>query len=652
VKFRAGFIVLSLLINFLNPFIPSSAQALAGGFSSAPRNITQTSVSGGVTLTWNAPADTGNGITGYLIQKSTTGLSGSWNDVVTTNTNPYTILGLANSGIYLRIAGITSAGTGAYGYPWTRLYKTVTKSRSASSIIYEYNGSATVSSSFSRVRYLFEDTITATYNYADVDFYKWAQGGTVTTDVSTARTAQPSISNLQVPSPAVPFVVQAKVSDLTVFSSIGSTGQYSNAITNGFGINGRVEHWDENYATYRNGLSPIGNNDNYDFDDQPNANGSYGSFQVHNTDLGKTIFAWNEHSGANPDIGFGDGAGIAGNPDWTFCAGAGTCPTVSSFALTIYVNSPITPGVDSTPPTVSRGDAKTLIKSGETVSVRSTEIGTAYLIRNTVTVTNLASITGAASNVKNSVSISAVNTGTTLVTSGLLDGIYNLYAVDSANNISAGILSTVEVDTTPPVATAFSVNTAGNSILMTIGESATLLAFDASAYTVSDSGSALSVASASISGLVITLNLSRAIPTGATVSFAYSTTGVATSGRWSDAAGNQLTNVTLRTITNNSSVPISVALTVSAQLTKGASTTVTAIVSVAGKVTFAISGKRIPGCLNKVAIGSTPISVTCTFKPSLTASQVIKATLVPTLSSYPATSSSVERYILKRNTLR
>jgi hypothetical protein len=44
--------------------------------------------------------------------------------------------------------------------------------------------------------------------------------------------------------------------------------------------------------------------------------------------------------------------------------------------------------------------------------------------------------------------------------------------------------------------------------------------------------------------------------------------------------------------------------------------------------------------------------VTCTFKPSLTASQVIKATLVPTLSSYPATSSSVERYILKRNTLR
>jgi phage tail sheath gpL-like len=187
---------------------------------------------------------------------------------------------------------------------------------------------------------------------------------------------------------------------------------------------------------------------------------------------------------------------------------------------------------------------------------------------------------------------------------------------------------------------------------MTIGETATLSAFDANAYSVSDSGSALSVTSASISGLVITLNLSRAIPTGATVTFAYSTSGIAVAGRWVDAAGNQLNNVTSRTITNNSSVPISVGLTVADSITKSTSITISASATVAGRVTFTIAGKRIQGCYNKVASGTTPITVTCAFKPALTGWQKITATLVPTLGAYPTTISSVDRFISKRTNLR
>jgi hypothetical protein len=69
-------------------------------------------------------------------------------------------------------------------------------------------------------------------------------------------------------------------------------------------------------------------------------------------------------------------------------------------------------------------------------------------------------------------------------------------------------------------------------------------------------------------------------------------------------------------------------------------------------VTFTIAGKRIPGCLNKAATGTPPISVTCTFKGALSGRQLLTSTLVPTLNVYPTTSTTVERFFLKRSTLR
>ena len=110
--------------------------------------------------------------------------------------------------------------------------------------------------------------------------------------------------------------------------------------------------------------------------------------------------------------------------------------------------------------------------------------------------------------------------------------------------------------------------------------------------------------------------------------------------------------ISTRTITNNSSAAISVILTIPAIVSKGVSITTSALVSVAGRVTFTIAGKRIPGCINRIASGTTPITVTCVFKPALTARQVIKATLVPTIGAYPTTIASEERFILKRTTSR
>jgi hypothetical protein len=291
-------------------------------------------------------------------------------------------------------------------------------------------------------------------------------------------------------------------------------------------------------------------------------------------------------------------------------------------------------------------------KNGDTITVRSTEVGTVYLVNQSVTVTNLASITGAASANRNSVLISVANTNTTLTLASLNSGLYNLYAADSANNLSTAVIATMRVDNDLPTATTIEVNSSGTAIILTASETITNSLQLSGIYTISDSGSALSVSSTSFLGNVATLNLSRAIPAGATVTFAYSPLGGAAGGRWIDQAGNEMAAISTRTITNNSSAAISVILTIPAIVSKGVSITTTALVSVAGRVTFTIAGKRIPGCINRIASGTTPITVTCVFKPALTARQVIKATLVPTIGAYPTTIASEERFILKRTTTR
>ena len=104
-----------------------------------------------------------------------------------------------------------------------------------------------------------------------------------------------------------------------------------------------------------------------------------------------------------------------------------------------------TGGTDTTAPTAS------LITSGEIDSgsqdavVQSTETGTAYLVNTAITVSNLASITGAADNKWNSVTISSATTNTTLAATGLADGTYKVYAVDDAGNLSSASSNSLSV---------------------------------------------------------------------------------------------------------------------------------------------------------------------------------------------------------------
>lgn len=659
-------LIASLFLSLLVPQ-PQVARA-AGGFSSAPLDITTTAIAGGIRITWTTPTDVDSGITGFRIESSSTGNSGTWNlaTTVASAVRSHDLLGRTQVATYLRMAATTSAGIGTYGYPWTKLYRTLTKTRDGNNIVYEAGFGVTAGNfavvnsglSFSRIRYRMENSFTAgNLNYADVDFYKWASSGAPTTTTSSA-TLPPTISNLQVLSPASGGTIQTNVEDMNVISSIANTSNYPNPISNGSGKLGRLEIWPWNYGTGPSGLQPTGTTNSYDYDDNSAGASSYGSFQVHDvTTAGSRgpVFAWNDHSNANADIGFGNAVTPtvkAGHEDWTFCGSGGTCLQPTYFSLTIFINAPTTPLADATPPTVSRIDARAIGKNGDTITVRSTEAGTVYLVNQSVTVANLASITGAASANRNSVSISVANINTTLTLASLNDGLYNLYAVDSLNNLSTSILATIRVDNTVPTATTIVVNPSGTAIIITASETITNSLQLSGIYTISDSGSALTVTSTSFSVNTATLNLSRAIPAGATVSFAYApSTGLA-GGRWIDQAGNELAAISTRTITNNSIAAISVNLSMPTIISKGTSVSLSAALSVAGRVTFTIGGKRIPGCINRVATGSTPITIICNFKSAVTGQQTIRAVLVPTVGAYPTTITSVERFILKRSGTR
>lgn len=662
-RVRIGLILAAVLAALLSPIAPQ-AHAF-GGFASAPTSVTQTAIAGGIRVTWSAPTDVDTGITGYRVEYSTSGTSGTWNTATTTSSSTYTydILGLSQVATYVRVAALTNSNVnlGMYGYPWAILYSTSALRRDSSgNVSYDsgyglssLTGQASntyASANFTRVKYRLETTISSVAKFAEADFYTWPSGGATG---STSATTAPTISGLAIPSvnSGQQWIVQANVADLNVYSD-------NTAVTKTIRTDGRLEIWPWDYGWGPSGqssLSPAGSSSSYDFDDLPSTSGSFGSFQVHDLTNSKPVFVWNNTGNSNgytAEVGFGLNSGT--NPDWTFCSQGstwGSCPVPTSFKLMIYINPSITP-LDGVPPTVTRVDAKSLIRASETISVQSNELGTVYLVRNSVTVANLASITAAAATSKASVSITSVNTPTTLTATGLVDGTYNLYAVDAVGNVSTGIISTVRVDTTQPITQLIAVSSSGDSIVITTSETSTLTTFSATAYSVSDSGSAISVVSGTSSGLTITLNLSRVIPMGAYVVFSYTPSSVASASRWVDAAGNQLNTVNAGQITNNSGISISVALSLADPIYKGTSVTMTVTVTVTGKVSFGIGGKRISGCLNKVASGTPPIAVSCTFKPALSGRQTITATFIPTLSNFATIVSKADRYILKRTSLR
>ncbi|MBF0281908.1 MAG: hypothetical protein HQM07_05020, partial [Zetaproteobacteria bacterium] len=110
-------------------------------------------------------------------------------------------------------------------------------------------------------------------------------------------------------------------------------------------------------------------------------------------------------------------------------------------------SNPVSLTLDTLAPTAT-GTTETLAV-GALTNVQSTEVGVAYLVDRTITVTSLADITGAADSAWNTVDITAANTPTALDTTGLASGNYVVYTTDAAGNLSMGTDQTVTI--APPV---------------------------------------------------------------------------------------------------------------------------------------------------------------------------------------------------------
>ncbi|MFI3154854.1 MAG: DUF4347 domain-containing protein [Methylococcaceae bacterium] len=112
--------------------------------------------------------------------------------------------------------------------------------------------------------------------------------------------------------------------------------------------------------------------------------------------------------------------------------------------------------VDTTAPTATLV-SNTTINDTANATVKSSEIGTAYLVNSSVSVTTVTSITGKDTSLWNSGAIAAANTNTSLAAAGLQGGTYKLYTVDVAGNLSSASTDSVAVaDTTGPVASVIS----------------------------------------------------------------------------------------------------------------------------------------------------------------------------------------------------
>ena len=188
-----------------------------------------------------------------------------------------------------------------------------------------------------------------------------------------------------------------------------------------------------------------------------------------------------------------------------------------------------------------------ILMNTENATVQSSELGTAYLVKSTLTQPTTAAelLTLETNNDTsvNHVTITAINTNTNLALTGLVDGSYNLYTVDTAGNLSLASSTAVTVDNIAPILGTKTVD----SDTLTIETDSVLGGTPLSAdFTVLVGDITLSSTDYTVSlndkNIVITLN--SAITRSDIVKVAYSGTSV------TDVAGNTIATFTSDTVTN------------------------------------------------------------------------------------------------------
>lgn len=95
----------------------------------------------------------------------------------------------------------------------------------------------------------------------------------------------------------------------------------------------------------------------------------------------------------------------------------------------------------------------------------------------------------------------------------------------------------------------------------------------------------------------------------------------------------------------------SISLSAATIANKGVTVTATATVGAAGKVRFLSNGKRIANCINVVALGS-PLTATCSWKPTVSGAISVSAILTPTNGGLSQATDVTSLAVSKRSNRR
>jgi hypothetical protein len=112
---------------------------------------------------------------------------------------------------------------------------------------------------------------------------------------------------------------------------------------------------------------------------------------------------------------------------------------------------------------------------------------------------------------------------------------------------------------------------------------------------------------------------------------------------------NYLAETSTATTITISSGSVSASLTLApGNLTFRQAKNITAVATVAGKITFRVAGKILPGCKNKAVTAGNSFTAICSYRPSNHSYVTISATLVPTDEFYLGSVTNSAQYLVTK----
>jgi hypothetical protein len=188
------------------------------------------------------------------------------------------------------------------------------------------------------------------------------------------------------------------------------------------------------------------------------------------------------------------------------------------------------------------------IKPIASANIQSNAVGIAYLVKDSVTVTDVTSITLSADSVWNKAAITTPLLDRHISAAGLVDGTYKLYVADSAGNLSAASTGTVIIDSVAPTATLAA------GVLRSVGSASVSSSEVGTAYLVNTSVAVTNLASITTAA---NANWNKVLVTQANTPTALSAAGLVDGSYQlyvTDAAGN-LSAASADTVTVDSTAP-------------------------------------------------------------------------------------------------